>query len=152
MVIKKFAMALLCIKLIATGAICSAAPGDKPEVTRDFKELAKLSHQPCPTASCYLKQAKDANAPFSLDRTFKTESGRSVHVAIRERACKSKECKPIHLGMWGTDGDTPRFVTDNLTVDIDNAPHEEISVRAVARYFAALRIRASSALNNFTFA
>lgn len=63
--------------------------------------------------------AMQAGAPFLHEKTYTLLSGKKVAVTLRERQCKSGECREADGGLWGTDGGMPRFMTEAFLVFID---------------------------------
>jgi hypothetical protein len=58
-------------------------------------------------------------APFQQEKTYALPSGKKVAVVFRERTCKHDGCREADSGVWGTDGDIPRFIADVFRVSID---------------------------------
>jgi len=62
--------------------------------------------------------AKTEAIPFVYEKISALSSGKRVAITFRERRCKSGECQEADAGMWGTDGGTPRFITEVFLVSI----------------------------------
>ena len=72
-------------------------------------------------SSCVLAQT-DAAIPYVHQKTHVLPSGKKVDVNLRERRCKSGECREVDGGVWGMDSGIPRVITETLRVHIEGRP------------------------------
>jgi hypothetical protein len=76
----------------------------------------------CFASSSLVFAQVDQPIPYVHEKTHLLPSGKKVHVNLRERRCKSGECREVDGGMWGMDTGIPRVITETFRVRIDGQP------------------------------